>query len=709
MADISQILRRAAPAILLASLATLSGCGSTSDGAVSEQLLLEAGEDAANWLSHGRTYNEERFSPLEQINADNVGELGLAWEAPLGSFRGIEATPIVVDGVMYTTGSWSEVIALNAATGEVLWKYDPEVPREKGRHACCDVVNRGVAVYQDKLFFGTIDGRLIALDQKSGDQVWETRTFPIEEPHTITGAPRVVKGRVIIGNGGAEFGVRGFVAAYDAETGEQEWKFHTVPGNPKDGFENEAMEMAAETWKGEWWELGGGGTVWDSMAYDPELDLLYIGVGNGAPWNQKVRSPGGGDNLFLSSIVALRPDSGEYVWHYQTTPGETWDFTATQSIILADLEIGGEARKVLMQAPKNGFFYVIDRTDGKLISAENFVPVTWAKGIDPETGRPIENPEARYPEGMALVKPTPFGAHNWHPMSYSPQSGLVYIPTQDMPFLYRDQIEGDIARVDRDGLNTGVSLTDPLPDTEAERRALMKQMIRAQLVAWDPVAQKEVWRVEHERIWNGGTLATGGNLVFQGTTKGIFNAFNAKTGDTLWSFTVGAAMVGGPVSYEVDGEQYIAVSVGWGSGANLLAGYYVDPKGGKVEGRVIAFKLGADGKISLRQPAKSELPRPARRPSSTEAVARGTDLYGRFCGICHGGAAISAGTTPDLRYSATLGNDAFHAFVLEGAAAANGMPNFNGRLSKEEVSDIEDFLLSRAWLAFEDTSTTETD
>ena len=591
----------------------------------------------------------------------------------------------------------------------MLWKYDPDVPREKGRHACCDVVNRGVAVYQGKLYFGTIDGRLIALDQKSGQQVWETRTFPIEEPHTITGAPRVVKGRVIIGNGGAEFGVRGFVAAYDAETGEQEWKFHTVPGNPKDGFENSAMEMAAETWKGEWWELGGGGTVWDSMAYDPELDLLYIGVGNGAPWNQKVRSPGGGDNLFLSSIVALRPDSGEYVWHYQTTPGETWDFTATQSIILADLKIEGQTRKVLMQAPKNGFFYVVDRTDGKLISAENFVPVTWATGIDPETGRPIENPEARFPGGMALVKPTPFGAHNWHPMSYSPQTGLVYIPAQDMPFLYRDQIEGSVARVDREGLNTGVNLADPLPGTEAERRALMKQMIRAQLVAWDPVAQKEVWRVDRDRIWNGGTLATGGNLVFQGTTNGIFSAFNAKTGDALWSFTVGSAMVGGPVSYVVDGEQYVAVSVGWGSGANLLAGYYVGPKGGQVEGRVIAFKLGANGEITLQQPAMREQPKPTRRPTSAEAVTRGTDLYGRFCGICHGGGAISAGTTPDLRYSATLGSDAFNAFVLEGVAAANGMPNFGERLSKEEVSDIEDFLLSRAWLAYEDTSESKSD
>lgn len=703
------LLRRSMSVALLAAMTMVSSCsngGENDRGSVTEQRLLDAGKNAGDWVSHGRTYNEERFSPLKQIDIKNVTELGLAWDAPLGSFRGVEATPIVVDGVMFTTGSWSEVIALNATTGDILWKYDPEVPREKARHACCDVVNRGVAVYMDKLFFGTIDGRLIALDQKSGKQVWETRTVPIEEPYTITGAPRVVKGRVIIGNGGAEFGVRGFVAAYDVNTGKRDWIFHTVPGNPADGFENRAMEMAAKSWKGKWWELGGGGTVWDSMAYDPELDLLYIGVGNGAPWNQKIRSPGGGDNLFLSSIVALRPDSGEYVWHYQTTPGETWDFTATQSIILADMKIDGADRKLLMQAPKNGFFYVIDRTNGKLISAENFVPVTWAKGIDQNTGRPIENPKARYQNGTAaLVKPTPFGAHNWHPMSYSPQSGLVYIPAQDLPFLYSDQIEGAVARVDKDALNTGVNMTDPLPDTEAERRALMKQLIRASLIAWDPVQQKEVWRVERERIWNGGTLATRGNLVFQGTTNGIFSAFNAKTGETLWSFTVGSAMVGGPISYEVNGEQYIAVSVGWGSGANLLAGYYVGPKDGPVEGRVIAFKLGANGKIEIPQSKERQITRPARRPTSDSAVVRGTDLYGRFCGICHGGAGISSGTTPDLRYSAVLGTEAFDAFVLKGAAASNGMPDFGGRISEEEAGDIEDFLLARAWLAYQDKST----
>jgi len=322
---------------------------------------LPPGSFNANWLTHGRTYGEQRFSPLEQVNADNVRGLGLDWFFDIPTDRGIEATPLVLDGVMYVTGSWSTVFALDARTGEQIWAYDPAVPRIWGRNACCDVVNRGVAARGDKIYVGTIDGYLVALNAVDGSVAWRVNTIDRDKPYTITGAPRVIKGNVMIGNGGAEYGVRGYVTAYDAETGKQNWRFYTVPGNPADGFENEAMEMAAATWSGEWWKVGGGGTVWDSMAYDGQLDLLYIGVGNGSPWNRQIRSPGGGDNLFVSSIVALKPDTGDYVWHYQTTPGETWDYTATQHIILADLVIGGQLRQVAMQAPKNGFFYVLDR------------------------------------------------------------------------------------------------------------------------------------------------------------------------------------------------------------------------------------------------------------------------------------------------------------------------------------------------------------
>jgi quinohemoprotein ethanol dehydrogenase len=668
--------------------------------AVSAKRLLSASADAGNWLTHGRTYSEQRYSPLSQINAANAASLGVAWSTSLESLRGIEATPLVVDGVMYTTGSWSVVFALDARTGEKLWKYDPQVPRSKAKHACCDVVNRGVAVYEGKVFVGTLDGRLVALNANTGRELWSTRTFAIEEARTITGAPRVVKGKVIIGHGGGEFGVRGFVAAYDADNGEQVWKFYTVPGNPADGFENDTMKMAAETWTGEWWTLGGGGTVWDSMAFDPELDLLYIGVGNGSPWNQAVRSPEGGDNLFLSSIVAVRPDTGKYVWHYQTTPGETWDFTATQPIILADMVIKGAERKVLMQAPKNGFFYVLDRNTGKLISAENFVPVNWAQGVDVETGRPIENPEARYGAGSAMVMPTPFGAHNWHPMSYSPDTGLVYLSSQELPFVYKGAVD---AKYIPDGWNTKTDFrAGELPETEAERRGLAKQLIKGNLLAWDPVAQKEVWRVEYDKIWNGGTLATAGNLVFQGRADQSFAAFNAQNGELIWQLPMGTGMVGGPISYEVDGEQYIAVSAGWGSGLHLLGGYFVGPKAGPVNGHMVAFKLNGQAELGIKQPpARAAIAKPPLQTADEATIAAGGDLFYSNCWMCHGDAAISAGTTPDLRYSHTLGNEDFYAFVLQGISQ-NGMPNFSGRLSREETESIQAYVLSKAWAAWDD-------
>ncbi|MBU1831073.1 MAG: PQQ-binding-like beta-propeller repeat protein, partial [Gammaproteobacteria bacterium] len=344
----------------------------------------------------------------------NVADLSLAWSFDTDFNRGLEATPIVIDGVLYLTGNWSVVYALDARSGALLWKYDPKVPREWGKMACCDVVNRGVAAYEGKIIFGTLDARLIALDAASGEKIWEVATADITAyPYTITGAPRVAKGKVFIGNGGAEYGVRGYVSAYDVNTGDQLWRFYTVPANPADGFENEAMKAAAETWTGKWWESGGGGTVWDSIVYDDELDQLYIGVGNGSPWNAKIRSPEGGDNLYLSSIVALNPDSGEYIWHYQETPAESWDYTATQHIMLADMDVKGEQRKVIWHAPKNGFFFILDRTSGKLLSAEPYSDVNWASHYDMETGRPVETENARYLNDPQLVRPSSMGAHNW--------------------------------------------------------------------------------------------------------------------------------------------------------------------------------------------------------------------------------------------------------------------------------------------------------
>ncbi|MDG2410987.1 MAG: PQQ-dependent dehydrogenase, methanol/ethanol family [Halioglobus sp.] len=480
---------------LLGSCTGLEKDGSDDTADVNAARLIAADNEPGSWMSHGRTYDEQRFSPLQEIDSDNVSKLGLAWSYDLETERGIEATSIVVDGVLYVTSAWSIVHALDARTGAPLWRYDPVVAREKGKDACCDAVNRGVAVWKGQVFLGALDGRLIALDAKTGAVNWSIATLDPALPYTITGAPRVVKDKVLIGNGGAEYGVRGYISAYNVSDGSLAWRFYTVPADPSLPFENDAMEMAAETWNGRWWELGGGGgTVWDSMAYDPELDLLYFGVGNGTPWNQELRSPGGGDNLFLSSIVAVKPDTGEYVWHYQTTPGETWDYTATQHIILADMTIDGDTRKVLMQAPKNGFFYVLDRTNGELISAQNYVDITWATHVDMTTGRPVEEPAARYREEPYLVFPSYLGGHNWHPMSFNPSTGLVYIPVLDFPANYG---QPESFRYTPGSGNTGTDgIAGSLPDSQADRNA-MRALMQGRLLAWDPVAQKEAWRVEH--------------------------------------------------------------------------------------------------------------------------------------------------------------------------------------------------------------------
>ena len=395
-------------AVILTAAAHLVAVAAQTDASapvppVTASRVLKADQDEpGSWLVHGRTWNDDRFSPLTQIDTRNISKVGLAWSYDLDVPRGQEATPLMADGVLYFSTSWSRVVALDARSGRELWKYDPKVPGEAGYRACCDVVNRGVALWGQKVFVGTLDGRLIALDRASGRPVWSVQTVDPSQPYSITGAPRVANGKVFIGNGGAEYGVRGYVTAYDAETGQQVWRFYTVPGNPANHENSRAMKIATPTWHGEWWKYGGGGTVWDSMTYDPETNTLFVGVGNGGPWRQEIRSPGGGDNLFLSSIVALNADTGEYRWHYQTTPGDSWDFTATQQMILADLTIEGRPRKVLMQAPKNGFFYVLDRTTGQLLSARNFVDVHWATGVDLRTGRPIEVPGARYPSGNLL-------------------------------------------------------------------------------------------------------------------------------------------------------------------------------------------------------------------------------------------------------------------------------------------------------------------
>ena len=655
-------------------------------GAIDDARLRDADADVGNWLTHGRTYAEQRYSPLDQITTQNVSKLGLLWSYDLGTKRGVEATPIVIDGLIFATGPWSVVYAVDARTGQEIWKYDPRVPKSFGAIACCDVVNRGAAVYKGRVYSATLDGRLLALDAATGELVWQVKTTDPERPYTITGAPRVVAGNLIIGNGGAEYGVRGYVSAYAADTGELVWRFYIVPGDPSKPFESKALEMAAATWTGEWWEVGGGGTAWDHMAYDPQLDLLYIGTGNGSPWSRFARSPGGGDNLFVSSILALRPTDGQLVWYFQTTPGDNWDYTSTQHMILADLEIGGRTRKVIMQAPKNGFYYVLDRETGEFLSAKNFVEITWATGVDPETGRPIEAPGNDYREESKEIKPSPFGAHNWHPMSYHPGTGLVYIPAMDLPhvFLY-----------DKDWTYLPGSW-----NTFSDPRAIQEvtpEMVKGALLAWDPVRQKEAWRVSYPLPWNGGTLATAGNLVFQGTADGRLAAYGAADGKLLWESPAGTGVVAAPVTYLVDGVQYVTVMAGWGGAFALVGGAAAESARVTSVGRMLTFAIGGSLPPPQSAPLHAAPPDPPLpHIASEEEVVAGGDLYHRWCSVCHGIGGVSGGVLPDLRYSDAQTHQRFADIALGGLYQNRGMPSFAGRVSQDEIKSIQAYVLAKA-------------
>lgn len=644
----------------------------------------------SDWPSYGLDYAETRFSRLEQINAGNVKDLGLAWSYNLESTRGVEATPLVVDGIMYVSASWSVVHAIDVRTGKKIWSFDPKVDKSKGFKGCCDVVNRGVALYQGKVFVGAYDGRLIALDAATGQVVWEKNTIADQKfSYTITGAPRVFKGKVIIGNGGAEYGVRGYITAYDAATGDQKWRWFTVPGDPSKPFENEAMAKAAKTWdpSGKYWESGGGGTAWDTLTFDPELNLMYVGTGNGSPWARSKRSPKGGDNLYLSSIVALNPDTGKYVWHYQETPGDNWDYTATQPMILADLQIGGKPRKVILHAPKNGFFFVIDRTNGKFISAKNFVDVNWATGYD-KNGRPIEVAAARQNEKPGDSIPGPFGAHNWQSMSYSPQTGLAYLPAQNIPLSLMDDKdwkfnENAPARPHSAlGWNTAMFINAAPPTSKPFGR----------LIAWDPVAQKPAWTVEQVSPWNGGTLTTAGNLVFQGTADGRMVAYNAKTGEKLWETPTGTGVVAAPSTYMVDGKQYVSIAVGWG-GVYGLAARATERQG---PGTVYTFVLG--GKAPAPEFVQYRMDKLLQGVKYDPAkVEAGTLLYVSNCVFCHGVPGVDrGGNIPNLGYMSSAYIENLDKFIFKGQAMERGMPDFSGKLTMEDVEKIKAFIQGTA-------------
>jgi len=673
------------------SKVTVEAAAPAQIAGINGERIINADEEPGNWMAHGRDYGEQRFSPLKQVNTETVSDLGLAWSFDVEHQKGLEASPIVVDGVMYTTTSWSAVYALDAKTGKELWRYDPKVPKSYLRNLCCSPANRGVAVWKGRVYVGTINGHLIALDAKTGTVEWDVLTTPEGKPYSITGAPRIVKDKVIIGNGGAEMGVRGFITAYDVVTGEQKWRFYTVPGNPDAGFENDAMEMAAKTWTGEWWKQGGGGTAWDSMAYDPELDLLYVGVGNGSPWNRKIRSPEGGDNLFLSSIVAVRPDTGEYVWHYQTTPADTFDYTATQHMILADLEMDGIKRKVIMQAPKNGFFFVLDRTNGEFLSAKPYVNVTWATHVDQETGRPVEDKSVtEFTERTQMIYPSPYGGHNWHPMAYNPGTGLVYIPAIEIPHFFNGLKKAGKERV----WNVGMKWIKP--EETAANVKMNRELTSGKLMAWDPVKQKTAWEITYPTPGIGGMLTTAGNLVFHGVPQGKLMAYNASTGEQLWEAYSQTGIVAPPISYKIDGEQYIAVMAGWGGMFSMTGGTVTRKDEGPGPNRVLVYKLG--GKHTL--PAKAELvmtaPKPPAQTGTAEQIANGSALYDEYCQFCHGMHAVSGGVIPDLRHMTEQTHLSFMGIVYGGMLQEKGMAAFNDHLTVDEVNDLQKYLIQRA-------------
>lgn len=651
--------------------------------------LRSADQDTGNWLMYGRTYDDHRFSPLSQINEQTVAKLGLGWSRELGTTRGLEATPLVEDGVIYTTGSWSVVDAIDAKTGAIRWTYDPKVSRERAYFICCDVVNRGVALYRGKVYLGTLDGRLIALDERSGTPAWSVAAADNAKPYSITGAPRIAKGLVIIGNAGAEYGVRGYVSAFDAETGKLAWRSYTVPGDPSLGFESKALESAAKTWKGEWWKVGGGGTPWEGIVYDPALNLLYVGTGNATAWYRALR--GGGDSLYTASILALHASNGELAWYFQTTPGDNWDYDATQPLVQADLTIGGRARKVIMQANKNGFFYVLDRETGEFISGTAFVSgVTWATGLDAKTGRPVESSTGFADLQPVIVSPSPDGAHNWNPMAFSPATGLVYLPAKvGTQFVHAPDAKW---KYDADRSNLGL---DDLYDGPLNVKLVSLPPAKGELVAWDPVGQRAAWRVSYPTVEGGGVLATGGNLVFQGRADGMLAAYRATDGKQLWQFDADTGIIAPPVTYLVDGVQYVSVMVGWGGSPALFNA----PGSGPVKpgfGRILTFTL--DGTATLKAPAFGHKgpPTPAISVNaSPQVVHQGGLLFNSHCASCHGVNAV-AGPVPDLRYASKETLEGIEDIVLGGSRASGGMPSFQKILNAMQVRAIQAYIVSRA-------------
>jgi quinohemoprotein ethanol dehydrogenase len=650
------------------------------------QAALCAEPAAVGWPLHGGNERGEHFSPLDEVNAGNVAGLGLDWALDLPAPNGIAATPIVVDGVIYLSGPYSIVWAVDAGDGRVLWSYDPKI-RASDHTSWYARVNRGVAVLGDRVLVTTADCRLIGLDRATGQERWSQQTCDPALGYSITDAPHVGGGRVFVGNAGSESEKvnRGYVSAYDAASGEFLWRFYIVPSaNPAENT-TPAMRMAFETWSGDALEkYGGGGNNWNEMTYDPDSGLLYFGTAGALPYVYEKRSPGGGDNLFTSSVVAVRADTGEYAWHYSTVPQDSWEYNATMNIVLADLEIHGRQRKTLMIAPKNGFFYVLDRLSGELLSANNYVKVNWATHIDLETGRPVLNPQGMYwkapPETTVNVWPNGWGAHSAQPMAWHPGHALAYIPAVDVPNVITWHGDGDYS-----------STLEVFDEVDG------KPHVPGMLIAWDPVTQSARWSVNHDVAFNGGVLATAGNLVFQGDAKGTFSAWRADSGKRLWSFATGSAISAAPVSYMHDGSQRVLIPVGAGSAMQFA--YPALHAGRESVGptRLLSFSL--QGKAALpeyefRPPALPELPELTAGP---ETIEQGRRLYqDEWCSGCHGKNAVAraGGTVPDLRYSGKEVHLQWNGIVIGGARSDRGMPAHD--LSAEEAEAIRAYVLSRA-------------
>lgn len=684
-------------AVATAVMALPGGYAAHSQQPGGSAAILSNEADGTDWAAYGRTYEASHFSPLDQINDGNVSQLGLVWAYDLPASPSSVAAPLAVGGTVYVVSGGSVVRALDGATGAELWTYDPDVASHGGRELRAAWGVRGLAWWNGKVYTGTMDGRLIALDGKTGRPVWTAQTTTRGDGRYITGAPTVFDGKVIIGHGGADFApVRGYVTTYDAETGKQLWRFHTVPGNPATD-KDWTTRFAAGSWKGQWWKFGGGGTVWNAITYDPKFDRIYIGTGNGSPWNQEIRSPGGGDNLFLCSIVALDAKTGRYLWHYQTNPGETWDYNSAMDIELGTIRRGEQDVPVIFHAPKNGFFYVIDRRDGKLISAEPFAKVNWASRIDMATGRPVENPEVRQfaRKPVVLIPGGSLGAHSWAPMAWSPAQKLVYIPTVDLPGVY-----------DSRGIDTkawrhapGERLSTGFSDKAAKAGTAPPDATFGGLTAWDPVANKARWTVPLREPLHGGVMATGGNLVFQGLADGRFVARDARTGTSLWEFDAQTGILAQPITYRINGRQYVTVTAGFtgaGGSMGLLLGhlpwdYRTQPR------RVLTFAVGGTAKLP---PAPPHLPPvafddPDYRPDPARE-GRGGETFNGVCGMCHGINAVAKGAAPDLRTSAAVADPAvFRAILRDGALLAAGMPRFE-EYTEAQRADLRQYLRARA-------------